>query len=336
MCGKRGTQSSSPFDEDGRCGIDTPGPHTLLSKIPSSLRGLPRHVRDSSKPETLQSKSVTIFDWDDTLLPTWWATRVMANDLGHVELEDVPSDQRLALLKKAQKDLLLLDSKFRVRLEAHARAVEGVLRAAKAVSDVSVVTLGSQSWFEHSAILLPGLDVPALLQELDVEVYFAIQHLAPLSLAPLGANDIKVEAKKLAISESLSKHYGDRPLRWNVLSVGDQLEEHDALKRCCLEKSLRSLALPVCKTLKLPATPMLKDLTETLELLTPVFSRIVRHDMDEDWTFGPTQSCNSMQASLTELFSQALFQNLVRCSTVVPGRPGDLQVKCLSRAPTSR
>ncbi|CAE8675905.1 unnamed protein product, partial [Polarella glacialis] len=94
---------------------------------------------------------VIIFDWDDTLCPTWWIQKVME-----------PSLCRVAA------------STFYAALEAHARHVEAILRAAKKLGHVDIVTAGNKPWFELSAQYLRGVNVSALLKELDIVVYYAV------------------------------------------------------------------------------------------------------------------------------------------------------------------
>jgi len=257
-----------------------------VGRIPASTLGLPKRDFDDSgvagslSAPISQDESVIIFDWDDTLCPTFWITRVMSCGLNHIELDDRNiNDPKLITVLKAKKDLASPDSKFRAQLQAHSRIVEAVLRTARSLGQVRIVTLGSQPWFEYSAVFFAGLDIPALLKELDIEVYFATY---PQNL-PEGMN-VKVAAKTNVMAECLTKHYGIASVRWNTFSIGDQPEERDALKLCCESCPHRRKKRPICKSLLLDTEPMLQDLTDSLERLAPALPRLVSHDRDADWT----------------------------------------------------
>lgn len=203
----------------------------------------------------------------------------MPQQLNHVRLEEAVLDPKLETVLKTRKDLASRNSKLRSRLKAHACAVESLLRVARSLGRVHIVTLGSQPWFEHSAVFFAGLDVPALLRELDIEVYFAV---VP-GHVPAGMS-IKLAAKKLVMAEAISKTYGVEAARWDVLSVGDQPEEADALKLCCRDYPHRRQRRPLCKTLTLPVEPIMEDLTANLVRLSEELPRLVAHDRDIDWT----------------------------------------------------
>lgn len=283
----RGAKASSEESRPNKSPNEATGMRKMFGRLsapscgPSSDDGRP----DSPASPAAQGEIVTIFDWDDTLCPTWWITRVLSCGLNHVELERVPNDAKLATVQKTKKELAMPTSQFRAPLEAHARAVEALLRAARSVSQVSVVTLGSQLWFENCSVFFPGLDVPALFRELGIQVYFAE---IPAEV-PAGT-DCKVAAKRISMAECLIKHYGIACTRWNVLSVGDQPEECEALKLCCRECPHRRRSCPVCKTLTVEAQPMLQEMTDSLERLIPVFPRLVLHDRDADWTLSTAMS----------------------------------------------
>lgn len=260
-----------------------------FGSLPSSSRGLPRRECDESRSvigelrspsKEVQDDGIIIFDWDDTLCPTWWITRVMAVGLGHIELEERGAmDPKMCTVLKAKKDLALPDSKYRAQLSAHSRCVEMLLRTARTLGQVKIVTLGSQPWFEHSAVFFYGLDIPALLTELGITVYFATMP----GYVPTGMNT-KVAAKRMVMAEALVTHYGSGLVRWHAFSIGDQPEESEALKLCCRDCPHRWRRRPLCKTLTLTAEPLVEDLTQSLERLTPALRRLVVHDRDVDWT----------------------------------------------------
>lgn len=99
-----------------------------------------------------------IFDWDDTLFPTSYVT-------GEV-LPSISGGETFPQLPKS--------SPFYKPLAELAHLVEYVLRAARALARVAIVTLSMSPWVPFSAIrYLPGLDIEELLLELDIPVYYS-------------------------------------------------------------------------------------------------------------------------------------------------------------------
>lgn len=274
---------------------------TKSPKTPSSSRGRGflgmfgnKGDGSSQKRETLEKTAdstlptsdgnVIIFDWDDTLCPTWWVWNVLAFGVQGEELEaPIPNDPKMQVILKTTQELSRPTSKFCADLQEHARTVEALLRNSRSIGHVSIVTMGSQPWFENSAVFFPGLDVPGLLDELGISVHFAV---IP-DVVPDGM-DLKVAAKRAAITECLIKHYGIGTVRWNVLSVGDQPEEREALKLCCRACPHRLRRKPICKSFTVEAEPMLKDMTANLKRMHPIMAQLVAHDKDNDWDFKTT------------------------------------------------
>merc|ERR1719188_591353 len=74
--------------------------------------------------------AVIIFDWDDTLCPTWWASAASGLEDNAVRLD---------------VDL------HRAELHQHTATVMTILRAAKEVARVGVVTLATREWVTSSS-----------------------------------------------------------------------------------------------------------------------------------------------------------------------------------------
>merc|ERR1719223_2297054 len=127
---------------------------------------------DSSSTRASDGESlsnVIIFDWDDTLLPTSEFRRGAS----------VPA----------------------VELRQHAKLVERTLRAAKECGHVAIVTLSKNQWVTRSADkFLPGLDMPKLLSELDILVYYAFEDDKG---RPIASTDY-VELKRSAMAKCLA------------------------------------------------------------------------------------------------------------------------------------
>lgn len=97
-----------------------------------------------------RDEPVVIFDWDDTLLPT-----TFVDFLGQL-----PANGRQ--FEAAEK---------------HAKQVESILRTARSLGRVAIVTMANKKWLVKSAErYLPGLDVEALTEELDIPVVYASEY----------------------------------------------------------------------------------------------------------------------------------------------------------------
>jgi hypothetical protein len=167
------------------------------------------------------------------------------------------------------------------KLRKHAIVVEKVLRAAASVARVKIVTLGTECWLEASAEhFLPGLKLPELLCELDVEVHHAERQSKDW-----------VKAKRRSMAKCLQSPYADCPdYSWNVVSVGDSTIERDALKELFFASAIERDALNrargrsygICKTLKLQEAPTVSVLTEDLRVLTQKLADLVSREHDFD------------------------------------------------------
>jgi len=211
----------------------------------------------------LEDNAVIIFDWDDTLVPTCWGS----DDSGPETC--------------VRRDVL----KHYGALLKHVSIVEAVLRAAREVAHVCIVTLANREWMNEAAQhLLPDLNIDAIFAELDIDV----RHAAVSKNERSDFVTARVIAKKKAMSKCLNQFYrskGGKP-RWNILSVGDSEIEQRALKELLKE----SPGKPVCKTCKFDEDPSLEQLTSQLEALLPHLQRMAVHPKDVDWTSSGLES----------------------------------------------
>jgi len=201
-----------------------------------------------------------MYDWDDTLCPTTWAFAERGKDV---------TDQQL-------------QARFSGELEALAAITEQVLRESRKVARVAIITLADKDWFQESCQLFyPGLDMRKLLQELGVKIYFASK--------PPEEQDFeeqRVAAKKKVMAKCLSTFYpflsmsSKRTIKWNVLSIGDALTEHQALKQALTEAS--PSAGSICKTLKFADKPSLERLNAQLQSLPPHLERMIQEKKEFD------------------------------------------------------
>ena len=220
---------------------------------------------------------VTIFDWDDTLCPSHYIRSAVE-----------------PCLKGARS--ISPDSPIYGPLCAHAGLVAATLRAARAIGKVAIVTLAQRGWVHDSAArFLPGLDLQVLLDELDIPVYYAFEHVhksvARLIRMPRTASrmraqgtDVQKGCKRAAMEKCLRRMWRKRHVRLNVISIGDSTAERDAIKEimwfpaCAGLPSLEHL----CKTIKLAEDPTLEELGGQLRSLSSWLPKMVDCLVDAD------------------------------------------------------
>mmetsp|Transcript_82201 Transcript_82201/g.233027 ORF Transcript_82201/g.233027 Transcript_82201/m.233027 type:complete len:284 (+) Transcript_82201:122-973(+) len=222
--------------------------------------------------------TVIIFDWDDTLFPTWFLQSVVLPCTpGHGVREAYLPD----------------DSPFNHMLAAHASTLRAVLTVARALGQVAIVTLAMRPWVLTSAKrFLPGLDLAELLGRLDISVFYARENIkrADACLAQIEEGvDVFTVAKRATMLKCLRKSFGkklvasSRSSRINVISVGDSIAEKDAIKEVLWTAAERWPGeSPFCKTVKLDYQPTMHHLGDQLQLLALWLERMVVHTEDFD------------------------------------------------------
>lgn len=228
---------------------------------------------------------VIIFDWDDTLLPTWFITEVVRT---HQTERGEPEGK------------LTCDSPYWDALVAHAQSVRAVLCAAREVARLAIVTLARRPWVLTSADwYLPDLDLESLLNELEIPIFYAREHVlrSQILLAQLEEGvDMFMIAKRNAMKKCLRSIYGQARQRIHVISVGDSPTEQEAIKDVLWSLDEDSL----CKTVKLMSEPSVEHLSEELQVLSSWFYRMVTTDHDFDISM---ESAEEITKIATTMFS---------------------------------
>mmetsp|Transcript_9312 Transcript_9312/g.21514 ORF Transcript_9312/g.21514 Transcript_9312/m.21514 type:complete len:547 (+) Transcript_9312:72-1712(+) len=222
--------------------------------------------RDGSPSKNFCSpqNAVIIFDWDDTLCPTYWAG----------------SNRTVEALEASRQQLI-----------DHAQAVRTLLRTAHSVARVAIVTLATLDWVKASARrFLLNVDLEGLLRELDITV-----HSAKLDLKMTKrTQDPRVVAKRRAMNTCLKKMYGWSTVAWNVISVGDSTIERSALQELLKDESISHATY--CKTVKMDSDPSLGELTKQVKMITPLLKSMVHEEAGFDRTrlhLEHDRGCNS-------------------------------------------
>lgn len=107
---------------------------------------------------------VIIFDWDDTLLPTTYITQ-------HVLRAAAGAGQQ-------PQQALSVDSSCYAALKEHAHVIGFMLRTARKLAHVAIVSNSLSPWIVYSGKqFLPELGIDTLLKELEIPVYYSRRHL---------------------------------------------------------------------------------------------------------------------------------------------------------------
>lgn len=198
---------------------------------------------------------VFIFDWDDTFLPT-----------------SVIRSQR----QRWSRPLT------RLELESHAKLIEKVLRAACRIGSVAIVTLSKNSWVTKSALrYLPGVDFPALFEELDISLHYAQDEeiRCPGAIAAEDWTGLKKSSMNGCLQSLSAKGMLTAAPRPSVVSIGDSDAEKLALKTLLSEPMP---GRPFCKTIKFMDEPTLPQLGRELEELLPLLESFAFGKKDFD------------------------------------------------------
>jgi hypothetical protein len=226
-------------------------------------------------PMMRQKQGVVIFDWDDTLFPSWHLAEVIQPCL--------PADHKYAQLKH--------DSVFYDSMRAHGTLIRSLFEIVCSYAHVQIVTLGMRPWVEDSAEwFLPELNLPALLEEYDIQIYYAREHVsrADMRAAMITEGvDLYSVAKRNAMMKCMTnvckKDRGMELRIANVIAVGDSPAEIDAIQELMWSIDTDT---NFCKTIKLLPEPTLQVLTMQLEVLKSWFPLLISYEDDADIDFG--------------------------------------------------
>eukprot|EP00929_Paragymnodinium_shiwhaense_P066707 TRINITY_DN33495_c0_g1_i1.p1 TRINITY_DN33495_c0_g1~~TRINITY_DN33495_c0_g1_i1.p1 ORF type:complete len:437 (+),score=118.88 TRINITY_DN33495_c0_g1_i1:64-1374(+) len=230
-------------------------------------------AEEAARREKLE-QCMVVFDWDDTLLPTWYLCEVVrpcvsAEDWEHGLNEDSP---------------------FWSNLEDHAGVIRETLQAAKdACGNVGIVTLATRPWVQTSADkFLPGLNIKELLDELAIPVYYAREHVPKAEVKrKVEGVDMYMIAKRNAMARCMRKFgKAQKTTLTNIISVGDSPIEQSAIKEVTWSFDQDCL----CKVVKLAYEPSLRMLTDQLQVLQMYFPKLAKYDEDFEIIMDDIQS----------------------------------------------
>lgn len=212
-----------------------------------------------------EDDAVIIFDWDDTLFPTWHVSEVVKTTDFH------------NLTKISE------DSEFYGPLASHAKLLRETLIEARKAARVAIVTLAAKGWVKNSAdCYLPGLDIQDLFEKLDIKVYYAREHVSRTEKWQASVEegvDLYMIAKRNAMKRCLRKL--SRCKLWrqigNVISIGDSTTEAAAIREIMWDFTGAESCLKIIKLVDNPSLPILRM---QLQVLKSRFQRMVAFTED--------------------------------------------------------
>jgi len=205
---------------------------------------------DASRPFASE-ETIFIFDWDDTVLPSSW-----------VQQQGLRFDD----------ESKLTDAQRQVLSEVAVLAAE-TFRIAKENGTVVLVTNAERGWIELSCQKF----LPTLCPALE-----SIKLLSARTTYETPAMSSPLDWKLCAFESEIRRVFGSDVVleperRKNILSLGDSMNEREALLRACS-------SLPNCrsKSLKFVERPDISQICKQHTLITGCFDRIVHHDGNLD------------------------------------------------------
>jgi len=217
--------------------------------------------------EKAQCNNVIIFDWDDTLFPTWYLTEVVQPCL-HEKYAKLPEDSR-----------------FSDSLAAHAQLMKQVLQAASSVAQVYIVTLAQRQWVEDCCRwFLPGVDMTSLMKELGIRIYYARDYVSFNDRMAASLEDgvhLYTIAKRNAMKKCLRASCRKSGIRRvNVMAVGDSQAEIEAVRDVMWSEY--DTDENRCKTVKFVSDPKIDQLASELEVLQSCMTPLLEAEWDAD------------------------------------------------------
>jgi len=216
-----------------------------------------------------------IFDWDDTLFPTWFATEVVMPCHPDMEGRRLPRE-----------------SVFAAPLAEHAKVMHRLLCQARRIGRVGIVTLAKRPWvLSSAATFFLEFDFKQVLRDLEIPVVYARECLnsrhVDSAVMEEGVN-VWTIAKKAAMLKILKKLHGRKSDWTNIISIGDSFVERDAIKDLLWCQDIA----PYCKTVKMVEDPALKELSVQQTVLTTWLEQLASYQDDFDLNLDEDPSLN--------------------------------------------
>lgn len=228
-----------------------------------------------------KDQTIIFFDWDDTLLPTsWLRTSPLVDSQGRINPNGPGNSDLLANLMR------------------YMSGVTSLLRLAQDLGTVVIVTNARRPWVDASCrAFLPG--VRHAMQRIPVLYGLELVNAsgAQAKKGAVNLTQTKVAAMRTAMNEFYSRYEGQS---WkNVVSIGDALFEHDAIRAVVKERP-EYTAGQKCrvKTIKLLEGPSMAGLEAELKVVAAFLRKIVVLNDDMGLDFGADEAIENQLATL--------------------------------------
>eukprot|EP00929_Paragymnodinium_shiwhaense_P108471 TRINITY_DN7478_c0_g1_i1.p1 TRINITY_DN7478_c0_g1~~TRINITY_DN7478_c0_g1_i1.p1 ORF type:complete len:346 (+),score=87.38 TRINITY_DN7478_c0_g1_i1:79-1116(+) len=219
-------------------------------------------------------QTIIIFDWDDTLCPSTFMRRHNSSTRG--------KGMKAPIEEQTQQEL-----------EKLVDQVIPLLRAAQAMGKVVLVTNARRPWVDTSCARF----IPRLQEYLKgIDIIYAMEYLndaeATRALTTNTLITSKARAMRAAVGEFYSR-YANQSWK-NLVSVGDALYEHEAIRQVAEERPGGLIGGPAkkcrTKTIKLIESPTVSGLALELSLVENWLAKVVLYDGDVDMDLAANES----------------------------------------------
>lgn len=199
----------------------------------------------------IKYRTLVIFDWDDTLFPTTWATQKMLN-----LTNTILSPNTILMFHKL--DTLLYE--LLTKIMKHGRII--------------IVTNAASKWIIASSRVLPNTQ--KLLRH----------NLLIVSAREAYGDQCDIDEWKTKVFNEIVTEFDAHSVYQNIISVGDADYEFDALKNLYNKKCENNQRF--LKNIKLKRYPQMNELYDQLTLLNNNIEQIIKTNNHMDLKFDPT------------------------------------------------
>ena len=226
----------------------------------------------SLKRAPIKSKTITIFDWDDTLFPSYAMT---TND--HIKYIYNPS---------------LLDNFFKPYFKFVSIKIKNIITNAQKYGDVVIITNAATGWIETCCNLLPDL-LPFLK---TIHIISARDEWIKVN-GPITTDNLNKinDWKKLSYLKKVTNFIGnDTNMIMNLICIGDNINDHSSAKYTAKMINSNTSCIVYQKSIKFNEHPTIQCLIAQLENLYnyDIISKLL--EVNESGTFIMSSTINGV------------------------------------------
>ncbi|GAB9472465.1 hypothetical protein Gpo141_00009643 [Globisporangium polare] len=238
----------------------------------------------NSRPSDAKRPLLSVFDWDDTLCPSWWLYRngvLSSHGLVHESAPTKPgihptSSRFYRPVAPSNNNAACISERDRQRFTQLEDRMISLLQLAMQMGPVFIITAATLQWVELCAHhFLPR--VKLLLKQRSDKVHVVsarewYQQHARREGDPMTWKSATFDA--LCAHLQLEKVSRRLQHRVDFVSIGDSVFERDA----CREMEQKAPAIVHSKTLKFVDHPSLQELLDQVAMTSAIYERIRSHE----------------------------------------------------------